>query len=194
MRIIAGQKRGMKLLPPKGMTTRPITDRVKESLFSVLCNKYDIVRDSRVADLFSGTGSLGIEALSRGAGYALFVERDSKVIAVLEKNIARAAFVAQSNVIRANVFKVGAPVSADAEKFDLIFVDPPYPDSRDTAERSQLGRLIEILADQITQQGVVVVRTSERSGLLDGYGCLEVIERRTWGTMTVSFLSLETKK
>ena len=190
MRIIAGQKRGMKLLPPKGMTTRPITDRVKESLFSVLCNKYDIVRGRRIADLFSGTGSLGLEALSRGAEHALFVERDSKVVAILEKNIARAAFVAQSKVIRANAFKVGAPVGAKAEKFDLIFKDPPYASSQDVTENSQLGKLMTMLPEQMAADGIAVVRTSDRTRLLDRYGPLETIETRVWGTMAVAFFKL----
>ena len=86
MRIIAGKKRGFKLQSPKSDISRPILDRVKESLFNVL-HKYDMPSGKVVADIFSGVGSLGLEALSRGARFVTFVEKDRKVSAVLEKNI-----------------------------------------------------------------------------------------------------------
>ena len=188
MRIIAGSKRGMKLLAPKGMATRPITDRVKESLFSILVNRYDAIEQGLVADLFCGTGSLGLEALSRGAQSAIFIERDSRTTAILEKNIARAGFVAESKVIRANAFKIGAPTPASGEKFDLVFVDPPYPRSEDTTEKSQLGRLLTLLNEQMAPDGIAVVRTSEKTALLDKYDRLQIMERRTWGTMAVAIM------
>ena len=84
MRIIAGKKRGMKLLPPAGDQTRPITDRVKESIFSVLY-KYDVIEGGLVADLFSGTGSFGLEALSRGAEFVFFAEQNRRVVEILKK-------------------------------------------------------------------------------------------------------------
>ncbi len=178
----------MKLLAPKGMATRPITDRVKESLFSILVNRYDAIEQGLVADLFCGTGSLGLEALSRGAQSAIFIERDSRTTAILEKNIARAGFVAESKVIRANAFKIGAPTPASGEKFDLVFVDPPYPRSEDTTEKSQLGRLLTLLNEQMAPDGIAVVRTSEKTALLDKYDRLQIMERRTWGTMAVAIM------
>ena len=104
MRIIAGTKRGMKLLSPKDDTTRPIIDRVKESIFDVLY-KYDLIEANFVADLFCGTGSFGLEALSRGAAVAVFVEQNPKVVDVLKKNIEKTGFVEESKVIRTNAFK-----------------------------------------------------------------------------------------
>jgi len=117
MRIIAGTKRGMKLSCPKTYDTRPITDRVKESLFSVLTN-YDLLDGARVADLFCGVGSLGLEALSRGAAFVTFVEKSPEIAAFLEKNIARAGFVKESRVVRAGAFRIGAPVVSADEKHD----------------------------------------------------------------------------
>ena len=108
MRIIAGSKRGTRLFSPKGFDTRPIIDRVKESLFSVLY-KYDVIEEGIVADLFCGTGSLGLEALSRGARWVGFIDKDRKIIEILNRNIAKAGFVAQSKVICGNAFKIGAP-------------------------------------------------------------------------------------
>lgn len=194
MRIIAGSKRGMKLLPPHGQNTRPITDRVKESLFSVLY-KYDLIEDGIVCDLFSGTGSMGMEALSRGAKWVTFLEKDPKAVSPLKKNIERGAFVASSKVIRANIWKVGAPVEYDLGKYDLVFVDPPYAMSYDTEHDSQLGKLLCMLCEQVKVGGIVVVRTSKQAELLDEYDRLKVIDRRQWGSMGVALLELvgETK-
>ena len=114
MRIIAGSKRGMKLLSPKTTVSRPITDRVKESLFSILF-KYDLPNGKFVADLFCGVGSLGLEALSRGAEFVTFVEKDMKIVATLNRNIEKAGFVKESKVVRANAFKIGAPVEKKIE-------------------------------------------------------------------------------
>jgi 16S rRNA (guanine966-N2)-methyltransferase len=188
MRIIAGTKRGMKLFSPKTDISRPITDRVKESLFSVLY-KYDTPAGKHVADLFAGVGSLGLEALSRGAAFVTFVEKDHQIAALLERNIEKAGFVKESKIIRANVFKIGAPV--DQGLNDLIFVDPPYAFTKNVDTSSQLGRLLDILSLQLAPDGIIVVRTEKQTKLLDRYSRLKVIERRQWGTMAVSFLGFE---
>lgn len=190
MRIIAGQKRGMKLFSPKTTVTRPIIDRVKESLFSVLF-KYDLPAGKVVADLFSGVGSLGLEALSRGAQFVAFVENDSNVLTTLNKNIAKAGFIKDSKVVKANAFKVGAPPCPGGRKYDLIFIDPPYADTENVGTDSHLGNLLDILAGQIEPSGFVVVRTRRTIELSDQYGPLKVIERREWGTMAISILQLE---
>ena len=149
MRIIAGSKRGMRLLSPKGLASRPITDRVKESLFSVLF-KYDLLDGRRVADLFCGVGSLGLEALSRGAEFATFVEQDARIISILEKNIAKAGFVKDSKLISANAFEIGAAVDCDGQNYSVIFFDPPYKATRQTNAGSPLAGLLNLLAEQLT--------------------------------------------
>jgi len=185
MRIIAGTKRGMKLLCPDTRDTRPITDRIKESLFNVLRSR-DLLVNQRVADLFSGVGSLGLEALSRGAAFATFVEQDPKIAASLEKNIAKAGFVAQSKVVRANAFRVGAPAGAAGPKSDLVFVDPPYARTREVGAGSLLDQLFTVLASQVAEQGVAVVRTERGVDLLEAYGSFDAIDRRRWGSMTLA--------
>ena len=187
MRIIAGAKRGMKLFSPKTEVSRPITDRVKESLFSVLY-KYNVPNGKIVADLFCGVGSLGLEALSRGAAFVNFVEMDRKIAAVLKRNIEKAAFVKRSKVIRADAFKIGAPVVFDRQVYDVIFVDPPYSLTRDVGDGSLLSGLLTLLSGQLSPKGIVVVRTSRGTELLERYGWLEIIERRRWGTMAVTIL------
>jgi 16S rRNA (guanine966-N2)-methyltransferase len=188
MRIIAGSKKGMSLLSPKTQSSRPITDRVKESLFSVLY-KYDLPDGAIVADVFSGVGSMGLESLSRGAEFVTFVEKDPKVIAVLEQNIERADFVEESKVIRTNAFKAGAPVGDGSEKYDLVFVDPPYAASMNVQPESPLGGLLELLGEQVTADGIVIVRTSGDVALLEEYGQFKIVERRKWGTMAVTILT-----
>ena len=187
MRIIAGSKKGMKLFSPQTQSSRPITDRVKESLFSVLY-KYDLPGGAIVADLFCGVGSLGLEALSRGAAFVSFVERDPKVVSTLKRNIEKAGFVEESKVIRADAFKIGAPIGSNGHKYDLVFVDPPYAETADISERSPLGHLLNVLQSQVMDQGVAAVRAHQNTALLDNYGQFQVIERRRWGTMTVAIL------
>jgi len=191
MRVIAGSKRGMKLFSPKGGLSRPIIDRVKESLFSVLY-KYDLPAEAFAADLFCGVGSLGIEALSRGAEFVTFVEKDGLTAAILERNLQKAGLVKESKVITANAWKIGAPAAED-RRYDLVFVDPPYADTADVSSDSALGGLLGILADRIAGGGIVVVRTNKDTKLLANYGEFDLIERRKWGTMAVGFLGLREK-
>lgn len=192
MRIIAGEKRGMIILSPRTDGTRPVTDRVKESIFNIL-QKYGSMDDKWVADLFCGTGSMGLEALSRGASHVVFVEKDHRVIEILKKNIEKARFEDRSKAVRANAFKVGA-ASLEERKFDFVFVDPPYAMSRDVGENSQLGSLLKLLCNQITSDAVVIVRTEEMVELLETYGDLHAIDRRKWGSMAITLLQLGRKQ
>jgi 16S rRNA (guanine(966)-N(2))-methyltransferase RsmD len=187
----------MKLLSPRVNVSRPITDRVKESLFSVLY-KYDLPDGKVVADLFCGVGSLGLEALSRGAEFVTFVEKDPKIIVTLKKNIEKAGFASESKIVRADAFT--PPLPQGRGKYDLIFVDPPYSASRETETGSPLGKLLVLLTEQSSLGGIVVVRTEKRTRcdeatarraeLLEHYGRFEVIERRQWGTMAVTILQI----
>jgi len=190
MRIIAGSRRGMKLFSPKTYDSRPITDGVKESLFDVLF-EYDLPRGAVVADLFAGVGSLGLEALSRGAEFVTFIERDPKIIVILNRNIEKASFVKESKVIRADAFKIGAPIDCERQKYDLVCVDPPYADTKNVQTGSPLSGLLDILDGQIVPNGIVVVRTSSGTFLLEQYGRFKMMERRRWGSMAVTFMRAE---
>jgi len=185
MRIIAGTKKGMNLLSPKTMVSRPIIDRVKESLFSVLY-KYELPTGAIVADLFCGVGSLGLEALSRGAEFVTFVDKDFDIVNILKKNIERTGFNSESKVIKGNAFNIELKIAPEEQKCDLVFVDPPYIKSKNNQPGSPLADLLESLNEKIKDNGIVVVRTSGEVVLLDNYGSLEIIERRKWGTMAVT--------
>ena len=119
MRIIAGKWRGRFIEAPPGIATRPTADRVRETLFSMLASRLGTFEDKRVADLYAGSGALGLEALSRGARSATFVESDSKAAATIQTNAEKLGATIQ--------LLLGSAVALPrAEPFDLIFADPPY--------------------------------------------------------------------
>ena len=190
MKIIAGERRGMNLFSPKGNSTRPITARVKESIFNILNNAYAMPQDCKVADVFSGTGSFGLEAISRGAAEATFVELSREVVDILNKNIEKAKFEGRSRVVRGDAFKIGAPVVPGQGLYDLAFVDPPYPLTQNAGANSKLGKLLLVMNSQMRSGAIVLVRTHCKSVLDNSYGNLKVIEKRTWGNMTETFLQL----
>jgi len=194
MRIITGSKARMILLPPVDRTTRPRTDRVKESLFASLEPN---IPDSHVADLFCGTGSLGLEALSRQAKFAIMVEKDREALRRLRKNIAKLKFTDRTKVVAADVFQRGIPsmpiLSGEPDEnqapiWNLIFIDPPYKFSRETDLDSPLGTLLGTICSQAADRATVVVRHEKRSSLLPRYGDLHVADRREYGSMALSFL------
>ena len=176
----------MKLFPPKGMDTRPITDRVKESLFSILFSK-GMLEDVVVADLFCGTGSMGLEALSRGAKFCAFIDGGRDVVRILNQNIAKAQFLAESRTVCANILKVGAAPSPEYGLYDVIFCDPPYKMSENCGPGSQVAKLMELLDLQINEGGLVMLRTHLRSFIDDRYADLEKIDQREYGNMKIAF-------
>ena len=146
MRVIAGKAKGTQLKTPDGMLTRPTTDRVKEALFSIL--QFDLP-GTRVLDLFGGTGQLGIEALSRGAKEAVFVDAREEACRLIRENLKRAGFTGK--VVRADYL---AYLDQCKEKFDIIFLDPPYAE---VFLENALKRITEI---DILQSGGII--TTER--------------------------------
>ena len=120
MRVISGKARGVQLKTPDGMATRPTADRVKEALFSII--QFDIPA-AKVLDLFGGTGQLGIEALSRGAKSAVFVDAGEPACKLIRENLRRAKLESDATVIRSDYL---AYLKRCKEKFDIIFLDPPY--------------------------------------------------------------------
>jgi len=135
MRIIAGQWRGRPLVAPKGDTTRPTADRTREALFSMLTSRLGSFEDLAVADLFAGSGALGLEALSRGAASCLFVEQDKPALDALRTNIAKLG--AKADVRAQSVLALG-PARAP---LDLILMDPPYGTGAGIVALDKLARL-----------------------------------------------------
>ncbi|MDN5344322.1 MAG: hypothetical protein PWQ18_433 [Clostridia bacterium] len=123
LRIIAGQARGRRLRTPRGQTTRPTSDRVREALFNILGLR---VVDSLCLDLFAGSGAVGLEALSRGAREVFFVESNRQALAVLKANLLTTGFAARGHIVAADVRRALGDLAGRGLAFDLIFIDPPY--------------------------------------------------------------------
>lgn len=137
MRIIAGDWRGRKLIAPRGDATRPTADRTRETLFNMLVSRLGSFEDLRVADLFAGSGALGLEALSRGAAHCLFVEQEKPAVDAIKANIGALGARDRSNVQLTSVMSLGPA----KEQFDLIMLDPPY---RTGAANVALDRMLRL--------------------------------------------------
>ena len=145
MRVITGKARGVNLKTPDGMQTRPTTDRVKEALFSII--NFDIP-GARVLDLFGGTGQLGIEALSRGAKSATFVDAGDAACKLIRENLRRTKMEADGKVVRSDYMDY---LNRCREQYDIIFLDPPYAE---VFLENSLKRITEI---DILQSGGIIV-------------------------------------
>ena len=145
MRVITGKARGVQLKTPNGMQTRPTTDRVKEAMFSII--QFDLP-GKRVLDLFGGTGQLGIEALSRGAKSAVFVDACDSACRLIHENLRRTRMEPEGKVVRSDYLTY---LERCREKFDIIFLDPPYAE---VFLENALKRITEI---DILQSGGIIV-------------------------------------
>jgi 16S rRNA (guanine966-N2)-methyltransferase len=169
MRIIAGQRRGHKFDGPRDQVTRPTSDFVRESIFNLLG---EAVEGLVVIDLFAGTGALGLEALSRGAERAIFIERNRENAALIRRNIATLRYEDRAQVVVADAYRwAKSYVSTDAEP-GVVFIDPPYADFEDRPER--VGKLLEGLIRALPDGSIL---SSESSKKLD----LEILpDIETW--------------
>lgn len=152
MRVITGSARGRRLKDLEGLETRPTTDRVKEGLFSAL--QFEI-EGRRVLDLFAGTGQLGIECLSRGAAFALFIDQRREAVRLIQENLALTRLAEQSQVICGDALQILTELSSKTKKnqrFDLIFLDPPY---RSGLLESATKRIVD--AEILNPDGILVM-------------------------------------
>lgn len=182
MRVVAGNLRGRSIEAPKGSTTRPTSDRVREAVFSAIMSRYGIGPDTHVGDLFAGSGALGIEALSRGAAHAVFVESDRSARTCLSRNITSLGLADRATVDARDVFRTGAAVLR-GEPFSLLFLDPPY--------RIVPARIRELLAGLATAgaiaDGAVIVYEHRTGTLAEWPQGFETDGERTYGETTVSY-------
>ncbi|MCB1385124.1 MAG: 16S rRNA (guanine(966)-N(2))-methyltransferase RsmD [Nitratireductor sp.] len=172
MRIVGGEFRGRRLAAPKSDRIRPTTDRNRESLFNILSNRIDL-DGSRVIDLFAGTGALGFEALSRGAGHALFVDDGAEARALLQQNIESLGLQGRARLFRRDATRLGA--IGTLRPFDLAFLDPPY--GRGLGERA-LGALRA--GGWLDRDALVVLEERHDSAPLAIEG-FEILDRRDFG-------------
>ncbi|HNQ21966.1 MAG TPA: 16S rRNA (guanine(966)-N(2))-methyltransferase RsmD [Phycisphaerae bacterium] len=191
MRIIAGKWKSRRLAWPTGGTTRPMPDRVKEAVFSALGSYFGCPAELpalRVADVFAGGGTLGLEALSRGAASCVFFERDREAVAVLRRNLSTLAVGPEGVVVSGDAWRQLAR-AAQAEPFGLILLDPPYRDSDDATARGQVPRLLAALAKAPRADTLIVLHYRAAAGWVgpapEGW---DVPVQRRFGTNGVCFL------
>jgi 16S rRNA (guanine966-N2)-methyltransferase len=180
MRIIAGEWRGRPLVTPKGDATRPTADRVREALFSMLASRVGSFEGLAVADLFAGSGALGLEALSRGAASCLFVEQDKPALDALRANIAKldvAKLGAKADVRAGSVLALGPAVAP----LDLILMDPPYDSGAGFVALDKLARL-----GWVNDATIVSIETGKRE-VVDVAG-FEEEASRVYGKAKITLL------
>lgn len=177
MRIIAGTARGRRLFSPGSGTSdiRPTADRAREALFSILAGR---AIEARVLDLFAGTGALGLEALSRGAASALFVDQGKSALALLHKNIQLCGFWEKSVVLKRDLTRSLSFLQpcAPAGGFTLVFVDPPYKSRQAERIIRELGRV-----EVVRPGGMLVAETSAADRLPEAVSFFTLVDRRAYG-------------
>jgi 16S rRNA (guanine(966)-N(2))-methyltransferase RsmD len=180
MRVVAGRAKGIRLDAVPGERTRPISDRVKESLFNILG---DWIIDARVLDLFAGTGSVGIEALSRGAAQATFVEKQARAITVIRENLRRTGLSSAARVVQADVFRF---LEETARPFDLIYVAPPQYQGL----WSKTLLTLEARPGWLGPEGLVVVQIFPKEWQPLDLATMVMVDKRRYGSTMLCFYEL----
>ena len=183
MRIISGTSKGKRLYEPKDLLTRPLRDLTKESIFNIIChsNKFNVaLEDANILDLFSGTGSFGLECLSRASNHVTFVENYKNILPILKKNIGELNFEKNSEIIEKDInnslnFKVFQ------NQFDIIFLDPPYREKK-------LFEMLENIFQYnlLKNKGVLIIHRHKKE--VDEFPInFKIIEEKSYGISNVIF-------
>lgn len=180
MRVIAGSAGGRTLFSPAGNRVRPTADRVKEALFSSLTSRFGSFAGLAVLDLFAGSGGLGIEALSRGAATALFVDNHPDSLRLVRKNLEMTGLGPAAEILRMDVLKAVTLLATGDKRFDIILADPPY------AEKELIEQLLLQLAANapLTVDGIIALETDSKTELLLPEN-LTLLNRKAYGDTAV---------
>lgn len=184
MRVVAGRFRGRALVAPDDMSIRPTSDRVRESVFNILAHGVEdfTLAGVRVIDLFAGTGALGIEAVSRGAAFCLFVEEAAEARALIRRNVEALGLTGETRIFRRDATDLGP--AGNMEPYGLAFLDPPY--GKGLGEKALAG----LVDGNWLKPGAICV-LEEKAGLaLSLPSGLEQLDSRSWGETEVRFLRL----
>ncbi len=178
MRVISGTARGISLNAPEGMGTRPTTDRVKENLFNMIQRE---IRDKAVLDLFSGSGALAIEALSRGACHAVLVEQDKKCYTVINDNLKRTHLSERVRILQTDMATALRQLQREGGRFDLVFMDPPY-------QKGWVELTLKMLAEShlLNPEALVVVEHESVDASPDEIGSLKRMNLKKYGRTALS--------
>ena len=178
MRIISGDLKGRRLNTPRDNSIRPTTDKVKEAIFNMVMPH---IEDAMVIDLFSGTGNLGLEAISRGAKHCTFGDKARESLQLTKENIKYCQVEDQTTLISGDFERILERIS---EKADIIFLDPPY---KEGLVESCLEKISEL--DLLSEEGVLVIEHGKREILADSIGLFVKIKEKRYGTILVSLFA-----
>ena len=178
MRIIGGKNKGRKIIPPVDRQTRPLRDIVKESIFNLIehSNIFKVnINNSKILDLFSGSGSFGLECISRGAQYVLFVEHYKEILNVLKKNIINVDAYKKSVLIEKNCFDYLDQNKNWPHKFNIIFLDPPYKETK-------INLIIEKIKENeiLEENGILIIHRHKKDNI-DITSELKILDTRIYG-------------
>ena len=184
MRIISGNFKGKKILPPKDQKTRPLRDLVKESIFNLLLHskKFDCsIDDSNILDLFSGTGSFGLECISRNSRMVTFFENYSEALNILKKNIDSLKIGNRCKIIEKDCFEYFNKQELFKEKFDIIFMDPPYKEIR-------INQLISLILEKkiLKNTGILIIHRHKNDNISLNKK-LKILDQRIYGISKLIF-------
>ena len=183
LRVISGKARGLKLDTPKNQDVRPTTDRVKESLFNMISS---YIMDSNILDLFAGTGSLGIECLSRGAKNCIFVDKSKDSINIVRSNIKKARVENESMILNVDFKGAVKKLSTQNQKFDVIFMDPPYYENMFIECLKSIDEF-----NLLDEDGIIVVEHDTKDLFEESIGRLNKSREKKYGNTTLTFYKLE---
>ena len=186
MRVVAGKARRMRLECPAGRDVRPVPEMAREAIFNIL---HDMVEGASLLDLFAGAGTVGIEALSRGAEWCVFVERSPNTRQVLEKNLAHTKLAEFCDVLQRDAFRCVEALKELGRRFDLIYLGPPFSMYRDPVRRNALLDLAGQLVGEglLKDGGLVIMQHELRTGMPETIAQLRLEDRRTYGRNAFSF-------
>ena len=181
LRIISGSLRGKKLQAVRGRQVRPTADRLRESIFNILSSR---VHEAIVLDLFAGTGALGIEAVSRGAEHAVFIDNSPGALAVIARNIEECAYSRLTKVIKWDISKTLNCIKSSSPPFKLVFIDPPYNRNLIKPALRNLYR-----SNSVAKGAYVVIEHAAAEPIPANLKAFEIDQQRKYGKTLVSFLS-----
>ena len=178
MRVVAGERKGMPLKAVTGSTTRPTTDKVKESIFNIIGPFFN---GGTALDLFAGSGGLGIESLSRGAEHAIFIEKDAKAFQVLQENIKKCRYENCSELFRIDAKRAVKALLKRDITFNLVFLDPPY-------HHKEYYDLVQVLVEheKVQRYGIILCEHAKEVELPSSFGAFLLQRQETYGGTIIS--------
>lgn len=179
MRVITGTAKGRRLKAPKGMETRPTSDRIKEALFNIIGTK---VINVNFLDLFAGTGAIGIEALSRGAHKAVFVEKNPKTTRIIRENLESTSLSERAFIMAQEADKALETLSLKGERFGMIFIDPPYLKGLEKESLAIIDR-----RNLLDPGGLIITESSKLDNMPEEIGGIKLFRQERYGDTVLSF-------